>query len=94
MASYQYRVQRLTPGRDVFDSIWLTVIGRDVFDPIWLTVIGSAGNRSYSTGWLHALASFYPRSTYRLVFYDAQTKQDVVVETEPGAEAPRPATAQ
>ena len=33
----------------------------------WWPILGSVGNKSYATGYVHALDSFYPHPAYQLI---------------------------
>ena len=53
----------------------------------WSRVTGAAGNKSYATGWFHALTALLPHPRYRLV-----NSKSEVVENRHAAIGPQPAT--
>lgn len=45
-------------------------------DGVWRRVTGSQGNRSYATGWYHALTSPLPRPAHRLLREDGNVIEE------------------
>jgi hypothetical protein len=61
---------------DLGEPVMQYFVKRQGGDGVWRRVVGSQGNRSYATGWYHAMTSFIPRPAHQLLREDGKVIEE------------------